>query len=220
MIGRTNVGGGGGSIFALIDVTYPAGSICTCSNGQKTLTAENTSGSWVFMIPEAGTWTISCTDGEDSDSKSASITTEGQIESIVLTYRLYIYDRGTQYVPLSESHGSNSSVTFGSGYISTTGPNQNGGSRISTANKLDITDYSKLIVEVDYRSNNNTNYPLRIGAASSVSGTSVTFAAQGTTSVNAGVIQTVTVDISQLTGNYYIALRGTVAIRVYSIYLE
>lgn len=55
-------GGGGGEAYAAISVTYPAGSICTCSQtGQDTLTAEDTSGAWLFVVPVGGEWRIEST---------------------------------------------------------------------------------------------------------------------------------------------------------------
>ena len=71
MEGKTNVAGS--KLFAAIGVTYPAGSTLTCTNGTKTLTAKNTSGQWVFAIPEAGTWTVTATQGPNTKSQSVSI---------------------------------------------------------------------------------------------------------------------------------------------------
>lgn len=48
------------TVFAFIRATYPAGYTCTCSNGSKTIFAEDTSGSYAFGVPTYGQWTISC----------------------------------------------------------------------------------------------------------------------------------------------------------------
>ena len=80
------VGGGGGKLFAIIAVTYPSGSVCTCTNGTKTLKAKDTSGTALFNIPSAGTWIVSCTDGSETASDTVSITTAGQVKSIELSY--------------------------------------------------------------------------------------------------------------------------------------
>lgn len=87
-------GGGSGKLFAAIGVTYPAGSTLTCTNGEKTLTAKNTSGQWVFAIPKAGTWTVTATDGTNTKSQSVSITNEGQFESVELSYQLHLFKAG------------------------------------------------------------------------------------------------------------------------------
>lgn len=118
-IGRTNVGGGG-KAFAVISATYPAGSTCTCTNGTKTLKAKETSGSFLFLIPEAGAWTVSCTDGTDTTSKNVDITEQYQTENVILSYRVppthqeveYIQTSGSQYIKLGLSPNNIDEVAF------------------------------------------------------------------------------------------------------------
>lgn len=86
---------GGGIPYAIIGVTYPSGSTCTCTNGSKTLTAKDTSGKAIFVIPSAGTWTVKAVKGSQSASKAVSITVEGQVATVVLTYELVIYNAGS-----------------------------------------------------------------------------------------------------------------------------
>lgn len=80
MIGITNVGGG--KVVAFVVCTYPTGSICTCTKGTKIYRAKDTSGSFVFMLKEPGTWTVSCTDGTETDSK---IITVAMYDSIAVS---------------------------------------------------------------------------------------------------------------------------------------
>lgn len=87
-------GGVGGKLFAIIGVTYPSGSTCTCTNGAKTLTAKDTSGTALFVIPEAGTWTVTAVSGDKTASKAVSITAEGQVENVELTYSLLLIHNG------------------------------------------------------------------------------------------------------------------------------
>ena len=54
---------GGGTPYAAIGVTYPSGSVCTCTNGTLTLTAKDTTGKAIFVIPSAGTWTVKAVSG-------------------------------------------------------------------------------------------------------------------------------------------------------------
>ena len=91
------VGGGSGSgsdTYAFIIVAYPAGSTCTASDGTTTLAAPDTSGSWVCKLPNAGTWTVTSTNGTDTASATVTITTEGQSESVALSYALYLVKDG------------------------------------------------------------------------------------------------------------------------------
>lgn len=71
---------------ATINITYPSGSTCTCSDGSTTFTAPDTSGTWACVVPNTGTWTVSCTDGTVSKSEIVEITADGQNASAVLEY--------------------------------------------------------------------------------------------------------------------------------------
>lgn len=82
---------------ATINITYPAGSTCTCSDGTTTISAPDTSGTWTCIVPNAGTWTAAATDGVESTSESVSITTDGQIAAIELSYLLWLYKSGNTY---------------------------------------------------------------------------------------------------------------------------
>lgn len=79
------VGGGGGKLYAIIAVTYPEGSTCTCSNGTKTLKARDTSGKALFNVT-VGEWTVSCTDGSETASETVSIAAGGQVKAVELSY--------------------------------------------------------------------------------------------------------------------------------------
>ncbi len=72
--------------MASISVTYPEGSTCKCAKGSNVLTAVGTSGSYTFTVPEAGDWAVSCTNGADTASKTVTITTDGQSETVNLAY--------------------------------------------------------------------------------------------------------------------------------------
>lgn len=69
-----NMAGGGGSGEALL-VNAPAGATVTASNGTKTLTkiADSSTGQAIFNRLAFGTWTISITDGDNTDSKEIEI---------------------------------------------------------------------------------------------------------------------------------------------------
>lgn len=82
-------GGGTGKLFAAIGVTYPAGSVCTCTMGSKTLTAKDTSGQALFAIPSAGDWTVKAVSGTQTASAVISVTEDGpRAYYISLAYQL------------------------------------------------------------------------------------------------------------------------------------
>lgn len=199
MKGVIMLSGGGKSTnkeFAVIQATYPVGSICTATNGQKTLTAPDTSGAALFTIPEPKalpeTWTVTATDPTDATktkSKSVEITTEGQVESVTLSYIFYLIQNGVVLPEIGTISGSstkdgavymeNSST---SGYINTksfTGTNEVSSSGYNTL-KLSAKGHSELycpitmyfgaasIVVLEYKTvDNYTEYSLDISAVSS-----------------------------------------------------
>lgn len=77
---------------ATISVTYPSGSTCSATDGTITLTAPDTSGVWECIVPNAGTWTITAVNGENTLSKQVEITDDGQSESTTLLYQYLIYN--------------------------------------------------------------------------------------------------------------------------------
>lgn len=72
--------------IATIDVTYPAGATLTCSYGSTVYTATTTTGSYQFQVHEVGTWVIKAVQGSKEVSTSVSITTDGQSESVELSF--------------------------------------------------------------------------------------------------------------------------------------
>lgn len=77
------------SVFsATINVTYTEGSTCTCSNGDVTLTAADTTGFYAFTVGRTGMWTIQITkEGEDEPkSTTVEITSNGQTEAVEITF--------------------------------------------------------------------------------------------------------------------------------------
>ena len=110
-IGRVNTGGGG-KLFAIIAVTYPAGSVCTCSNGTRTLKAKDTSGKALFNVPSVGTWTVTAVNGDETASEtidvheSESYTVELGFGIIPYAYQQveYLQSTGSQYVDTGIKH--------------------------------------------------------------------------------------------------------------------
>lgn len=72
--------------IATIDVTYPPGATLTCSLGETVYTAPTTTGTYQFQVHKAGTWTLKATNGDESDSKQVVITSDGQQESVELSF--------------------------------------------------------------------------------------------------------------------------------------
>ena len=56
-----------------INVQYPEGAICTCSNGETVLTAPNTNGAATFVVYEPGMWTVDIVDRTVSASSTVEV---------------------------------------------------------------------------------------------------------------------------------------------------
>ena len=144
---------------ATINVTFPAGSTCTATCGAVQLTAtaaEQASGSAVFGVPNAGTWTITSTanDGSDnSTSDTVEITEDGQSVSVELSYwNGELYARGNEYENITGgwglrySEGTGGTVTVESEriIISANQGNTGSGSVVYAGpeNLIDLTNFS------------------------------------------------------------------------------
>ena len=115
---------GGGTPYAAIGVTYPSGSVCTCTNGTLTLAAKDTSGKAMFVIPSAGTWTVTAVSGSKSTSKTVSITAEGQVETVTLMFETILWEAGSdQNTSLTGGFAANDTnlVTIGDSTVTITG---------------------------------------------------------------------------------------------------
>lgn len=120
----TRRGGSSAKVYAVIGVTYPTGSTCTCTNGAKTLTAKDTTGRALFVIPSAGTWTVKAVSGNKSKSKAVSITAEGQVEVVTLIFETILWEAGSdQNTSLTGGFAVNDAnyVTVGDSIVTITG---------------------------------------------------------------------------------------------------
>lgn len=192
---------------ATISVTYPSGSTCTCSNGSIRYTATDTTGQYTFTVPSTGSWTIQITNGTNTKSSVVSITSDGQSESVTLSYIYWAFNKGN-------------SVDYTGGWMSNTGSSawstytpgtviavENGGSgptwishcgRINDT-AIDLTGFSTLYITVsEYTS---------AGTAGITETSDVATSFVVSTSIDSA--KTYAIDVSSYTGNYYIRMNST-----------
>lgn len=185
---------------ATINITYPAGSTCTCSEGTTTLSAPDTSGTWACIVPNAGTWTVTSTSGTETDSKAVTITTDGQSTSVELSYALFLFkpNAPSDIIAGEWEMPGNSTVTAEAELVVKSVNNYNGDRDISarTKGQIDLTEYSTL--QATCKASGGSNTKLEVYSGSSV----VASAAIGTN------LTTVTVDISALSGLHSIGFGG------------
>lgn len=185
---------------ATINITYPAGSTCTCSEGTTTLSAPDTSGTWACIVPNAGTWTVTSTSGTETDSKAVTITTDGQSTSVELSYALFLFkpNAPSDIIAGEWEMPVNSTVTAEAELTVKPVNNYNGDRTISarTKGQIDLTEYSTIQATCKASGGHNTKLEVYSGSstvASTAIGTDLT---------------TVTVDISALSGLHSIGFAG------------
>ena len=185
---------------ATINITYPAGSTCTCSDGTTTISAPDTSGTWACIVPNAGTWTVTSTSGTETDSKAVTITTDGQSTSVELSYALFLFkpNAPSDIIAGEWEMPGNSTVTAEAELVVKSANNYNSNRLISarTKGQIDLTEYSTL--QATCKASGGSNTKLEVYSGSSV----VASAAIGTN------LTTVTVDISALSGLHSIGFGG------------
>ena len=203
---------GGVRLFSVIGVTYPAGSVCTCTKGTKSYKAKNTSGLALFAVPETGDWTVSCTDGDKTKSASVSITTEGQAENVTLTYELYLLQNGVQKTEFTTNVYAGT-VTFESSAVKMEGNTTN----LCTSSKIDVSAYSSL--QFTYSGGIRMTFGARITdpADHYWNAPDLAFVTPSTASSPT----TVTVDVSSINQAVYVQVFCQLEITyIYSIWLE
>lgn len=199
---------GGAKAFAVIGVTYPAGSVCTCTDGCKTLTLKDTGGQGFFLIPYAAAWTVTATDGTNTKAQSVEITSEGQSENVTLNYSFEIFNGGA-IVPFTTIEKPHGKVTVGETILFEIGESgtYEKGATAYTTDALDLTDYDRVVFEGSFSQVVNSN-----GDKSRAGVTTVTPHANDTNQMYVASAELDTtngewmVDISALTGNHYICV--------------
>lgn len=197
---------------ATIDITYPAGSTCTCSDGTTTISAPDTSGTWACIVPNAGTWTAAATDGVENTSESVSITTDGQTVAVELSYYTYLFKPNTDTTNVTGGWQLNSNGSLdsaGDQLVATFTNAYNHGSafNVATINKIDFTEFTTLVATCKAADRNNAAPSSATFAVASTqsgfnnAGTASTKVASATFSNST---TTVTIDVSGISGSYYV----------------
>ena len=224
----TRRGGSSAKVYAVIGVTYPTGSTCTCTDGAKTLTAKDTTGRALFVIPYAGTWTVTAVSGSQSASKAVSITAEGQVETVELTYGLYIFKNGSGLTSgySIKSNSMISAPTVSGDTISWSGDSSSGGVAFYIDPAVALSGYTKLCVDFECSYNWGGDYGMGFGvgtdAATGLMLTNTNWTAKVTSTAQGAIARnTVQCDISALTDSEYIKVVGSYSAgKIYNIWLE
>jgi hypothetical protein len=216
--------------FAVIGVTYPEGSTCTCTDGVEEFTAKDTSGQAIFVIPYVGTWIITATDDTNTSSETVEITSEGQSVNVELDYVYYLFKEGDltkNKMVYRQANANSTTVTIDNDYIQVTRHNTTQGEvQFYSEEKHDLSKYSTLYFDVSiqnvYVYNNNTT---RCGIFSTPPinnaepGTSV-----AVTQINSNDSRkTYSVDLSRISASswpLYVGFGGSFSGKIYNIWAK
>lgn len=142
---------------ATIAITYPANSTCVIKNSSGVQVANDTNAgtsakTWTATVGATGTYTITATATDGSGktkSTTVSITTDGQSESVTLTYELILFDGGDNTGVTGGWKGKNVTPTVSnvlSFSITNTDATFPKAASVHTENKIDLSKYNKLTV--------------------------------------------------------------------------
>ena len=198
-------GGGSGGVAvgdtALICVKLPAGSTCTCTKGTTVFSASNAPGLAAFSVPEAGTWTLAITDGEQTAGDTVTVAA-GDVKIVTLAYT------PAELVILSPENG------LANGYSGAGGAAVDGNT-VKMTNQgyitpaIDLTNYSTLTVTGVTTHMDAQGYDGKVfvdaDAPNHYTDYSYNFAKTHVFEWTDGVTdETYAFDVSDLTGAYYI----------------
>lgn len=226
MVGKTNVTGE--RLRSIIAVTYPEGSICTCTNGTKTLKAKDTSGKALFNVT-VGEWTVSCTCGSKTDSKSVIIDTEGQIKFVSI-YNEYLFKSGfgasVEYV--KKSFGSHTISIDNDSIVVEIG--SSGGSAVwYTQQMIDVSRFNtlKMRARLINDSVETSSWKATFGIADGTNAFdafndygNIYFSAKTGIWKSSETQEIYTLDLSGVNGSYYIGFGTSPGLIVHDFWLE
>lgn len=230
MYGITNSGSGSGGGFsvnaAVLHVTAPFGSTVSISKGgviAKTIgpgkahtNADDENADYYFSITPTnyGTWTVTATLNSDSASDTVAISSNKQYD-VELSYRLYLYNRGTQNVPWTKMTRDSTDVTFNTDNMYVQGYANYSGVIARTASTYDLTNFKTLYCVAKL---NGTNGQIYLGA-----GTKLDLYDSKTQDSKVQITEinetTYSLDVSQMTTGNYVTIQGSGNAYVYEVYV-
>lgn len=210
------------AVYAAIRVTYPSGSTCTCTSGSTTLRAKDTSGTALFIITAKGTWTVKAVKGSQSVSKAVSITADGQVATVTLSYSIVLFANGVVNTEYGGLKNYNVSESGGKGQNTLTYAD-----KLMVCYAIDGGDYSTPSYRAVYIAGNKIDLTGRstvkmtfasVQSGQSAGGKATPYIFVSTEYTNAispaayavvdasTTTKTVSLDVSKLTGQYYVGL--------------
>ena len=207
---------------ATINITYPANSNCVVTNsGGQTVASDTNTGSstktWTATVNATGTYTVTATatDGSSTTSQSVSITTDGQSESVTLNYYLAVLENGVLSPLTGGIDVINNNTTFTDGKIVCKNLNLSQGDYFTTNSTINMAPYSTLYCRIKFVK--KREYAGRFGLTTTKLTNILldealklftTYYNTNNPSITSGTIKEISLDISTVSTDSYIALCG------------
>lgn len=152
---------------ATIHITYPAGIVCTVTDGTTTLVAPDTTGIWNCIVPNAGTWTAKLKTGLE---ETVTLTISGEEATI---NKWYVFKNGDLRTNLTggwtivKKRSPNAAFEDNKFHALMESTNQPA-ALITTNNALNLTGFKTLCASANMtKSHNSTVSQLTLGVSTS-----------------------------------------------------
>ena len=218
--------------FSKINVTFPAGFVCTATDGVTTLTAPDTSGTWECYVPNGGVWTLTLDNGLMN-------RVEAEDGGTYTVNRWYLCKDGLMASGIQMSNqlrgeGSNAIVSQESDHVSVSSPT-GVSTGILSNEMIDLTGFATVIADLDITAQGTSSTLGKFKGVGLILADSTenssTSAAQDaikheTLSTQKGR-QTISIDASSVTGSWYIGFAlgyilnvSGAKLKMYNLYVE
>ena len=208
---------------ASINITYPATSTCVVTNsGGQTVASDTNTGSstktWTVTVGATGTYTVTATatDGSGkSKSTTVTITADGQSESVTLNYYLAVLENGVLSPLTGGIDGVNSNTKFTDGKIVCKNLTLSKGNYFTTNSAINMAPYSTLYCSIKFVK--KREYDGRFGLTTTKLADIpldealklfTNYYNTNNPSITSGTIKEISLDISNVSTDSYIALCG------------
>lgn len=168
-----SISGGGGEAFAFLKVTYTEGGICSVSNGTTTITAEDTSGYYVFVIPTQGMWTVTLQYEGESYTRHININNYASVYELeIIAWDGWIFnpDNGGDQTYITggwERGGTAGTLSVTAEYVAFKSGTSGTERMAKTVNPIDLYEFNTLKVRA-YRDGTATSWAkYRVGISTS-----------------------------------------------------
>ena len=208
---------GGTEIFAAIGVKYTPGKICQCYKDSKVLQAKNTSGQWVFAIPEEGEWTVDV----EGKTQKINIETEGQFVTVNLA-TFYLFKEGEGLQNGQTYKKVSGSITSDSNSIVCTRVDSSTPGRAYFTPAIPIAEFSALTIEYTLTTKGSADYfgIIAEGDQLPTSSSRGNYTDTTTLSTDANVRAIKSLPFSEKTKKYHVAWSQSNNFTIHNLYME